>query len=66
VDATNLRLHLRFVLELRRLGLPMVVVLNMSDAAERRGIKIDREALSRNWACRWCKPWRSSATAPHR
>jgi ferrous iron transport protein B len=47
VDATNLRLHLRFVLELRRLGLPMVVVLNMSDAAERRGIKIDREALSR-------------------
>jgi ferrous iron transport protein B len=49
VDATNLRLHLRFVLELRRLGLPMVVVLNMSDAAERRGIKIDRDALSRTW-----------------
>ena len=47
VAATNLRLHLRFVLELRRLGVPMVVVLNMSDAAERRGIKIDREALSR-------------------
>ena len=47
VDATNLRLHLRFVLELRRLGLPMVVVLNMSDAAARRGILIDREALSR-------------------
>jgi len=46
VDATNLRLHLRFVLELRRLGLPMVVVLNMSDAAARRGILIDREALS--------------------
>ncbi|WP_454765707.1 ferrous iron transport protein B [Cupriavidus campinensis] len=47
VDATNLRLHLRFVLELRRLGVPMVVVLNMSDAAARRGILIDREALSR-------------------
>lgn len=47
VDATNLRLHLRFVLELRRLGLPMVVVLNMSDAAERRGIRIDRDALSK-------------------
>ncbi|PLP97099.1 ferrous iron transport protein B [Cupriavidus pauculus] len=46
VDATNLRLHLRFVLELRRLGLPMVVVLNMSDAAARRGIVIDRDALS--------------------
>lgn len=46
VDATNLRLHLRFVLELRRLGLPMVVVLNMSDAAQRRGIRIDRDKLS--------------------
>lgn len=46
VDATNLRLHLRFVLELRRLGLPMVVVLNMSDAAARRGIEIDRDKLS--------------------
>lgn len=46
VDATNLRLHLRFVLELRRLGLPMVVVLNMSDAAARRGIQIDRAKLS--------------------
>ncbi|HRN36396.1 MAG TPA: FeoB small GTPase domain-containing protein, partial [Flavobacteriales bacterium] len=27
-DATNLRLHLRLVLEARALGLPMVVVLN--------------------------------------
>ncbi len=41
VDATNLRLHLRFVLELQRLGLPMVLTLNMCDAAERRGIRID-------------------------
>ncbi len=46
VDATNLRLHLRFVLELRRLGLPMVVVLNMSDAAAKRGIHIDRDKLA--------------------
>jgi ferrous iron transport protein B len=45
VDATNLRLHLRFVLELFRLGLPMIVSLNMMDAAARRGIRIDREAL---------------------
>lgn len=44
-DATNLRLHLRFVLELRQLGLPMLLVLNMSDAAKRRGIHIDREKL---------------------
>ncbi|MEQ1437804.1 ferrous iron transporter B [Fontimonas sp. SYSU GA230001] len=45
VDATNLRLHLRFVLELQQLGLPMVLALNMSDAAARRGIRIDRERL---------------------
>ena len=29
-DATNLRLHLRFVLEIQRLGLPMILALNMS------------------------------------
>ena len=39
VDATNLRLHLRFVLEVRRLGRPMVLALNMMDAAKRRGIR---------------------------
>ena len=45
IDATNLRLHLRFALELRELGRPMVVALNMVDAAERRGIRIDVAAL---------------------
>lgn len=45
-DATNLRLHLRFVLEVRRLGRPMVLALNMMDAAARRGIRIDVAALS--------------------
>jgi len=44
-DATNLRLHLRFVLELKRLGRPMVLALNMMDAAERRGIRIDTAKL---------------------
>jgi len=47
VDATNLRLHLRFVLEVRQMGKPMIVALNMSDAAARRGIVIDRDALER-------------------
>ncbi len=47
IDATNLRNHLRFVLELRRLGLPMVVALNMIDLAERDGTQIDVGALSR-------------------
>ncbi|MDQ3040118.1 MAG: ferrous iron transport protein B, partial [Pseudomonadota bacterium] len=47
VDATNLRLHLRFVLELRQLGRPMLVALNMADAARHRGIGIDVEGLQR-------------------
>jgi ferrous iron transport protein B len=44
-DATNLRLHLRFVLELKALGRPMVLALNMMDAARKRGICIDVCAL---------------------
>ena len=44
-DATNLRLHLRFVLELARLGRPMVLALNMMDAAAKRGIRIDTAKL---------------------
>ncbi len=47
VDATNLRLHLRFALEVRELGKPMIVALNMVDAARRRGIAIDVAALER-------------------
>ncbi|MBS0459928.1 MULTISPECIES: ferrous iron transporter B [Thermomonas] len=45
VDATNLRLHLRFALELRALGRPMLIALNMMDAAHKRGITIDVAAL---------------------
>ncbi|MDA8415856.1 MAG: ferrous iron transporter B [Betaproteobacteria bacterium] len=47
VDATNLRLHLRFVLELKRLGRPLVVALNMMDLARSHGILIDVAALSK-------------------
>ena len=47
VDATNLQLGLRMVLESRAMRLPMVLVLNMSDAARRAGIAIDRAVLSR-------------------
>src|SRR5664279_3473782 len=46
-SALNLRLHLRFVLELRSLGLPVIVALNMMDEARRRGIRVDRAALER-------------------
>ena len=46
-DATNLDNHLRFVLQLRALGLPMVLALNMIDMATRDGLVIDAAALSR-------------------
>jgi ferrous iron transport protein B len=47
VDATNLRLNLRLVLDLKRLGRPMIVALNMSDLAQQRGYQLDRAALER-------------------
>ncbi|MFZ1364909.1 MAG: FeoB small GTPase domain-containing protein, partial [Brachymonas denitrificans] len=46
-DATNLRLSLQLVLQARQLGLPMLVVLNMTDMMQAAHIEIDREALSR-------------------
>jgi ferrous iron transport protein B len=45
-DATNLRLALRLTLELKRLGMPVLVVLNMIDIAQRRGVEIDLERLA--------------------
>jgi len=45
-DATNLRQNLRLVLSLKRLGVPMVVALNMSDIARRKGILIDANRLA--------------------
>ncbi|MBQ6656849.1 MAG: ferrous iron transporter B [Ottowia sp.] len=45
-DATNLRMTLRMVLELKELGLPMVVALNLSDVAKARGLQIDVPRLS--------------------
>ena len=45
VDATNLRLNLRLVLELRDLGTPLLVALNMSDLARDRGFRLDRQRL---------------------
>lgn len=46
VDATNLRLHLGLVLEVKQLGRPMLLVLNMMDEAERRGIVVDSQQLA--------------------
>ncbi|WP_211248666.1 ferrous iron transporter B [Acidocella facilis] len=45
-DATDLRLSLRLALELKALGAPMALVLNMADIAKHRGIVIDTEKLA--------------------
>ncbi|QOF66777.1 ferrous iron transporter B [Actinobacillus sp. GY-402] len=45
-DATNLRMTLRMVLELKMLGLPMVVSLNLIDVARSRGLTIDEKKLA--------------------
>jgi len=46
VDASLLSRSLELTLELRELGLPMVVCLNMTDEAHRKGIRIYAEQLS--------------------
>jgi ferrous iron transport protein B len=45
-DSTNLRLTIRLVLELKRTGRPLMLVLNMFDIATRRGVSVDVERLS--------------------
>jgi ferrous iron transport protein B len=45
-DATNLRLVLRLILELKQVGQPAVLALNMYDIARRQGLEIDLERLS--------------------
>ena len=50
-DATNLRLVLRLVLELKAVGRPMVLALNMYDIAQRQGLRIDLEGLRRELGC---------------
>ena len=51
VDATNLRMNLRLVLELKRLGRPMLVALNMADTARAHGLVIDVPRLAAELGC---------------
>ena len=47
IDATNLRLGLRLVMELKSLNRPMILALNQMDAARSRGISINTAGLAR-------------------
>ncbi|OBT11910.1 ferrous iron transport protein B [Shewanella sp. UCD-FRSSP16_17] len=51
VDATNIERHLYLTVQLRELGLPMVVVLNKIDAAKKLGIEADIERMSQELGC---------------
>lgn len=50
-DATNLRLVLRLALELKAVGRPMVLAMNMYDIAQRQGLRIDLAGLSAELGC---------------
>jgi ferrous iron transport protein B len=45
-DATNLAAHLRFALDVLRLGVPAVMALNRMDMAARDGLALDSAALA--------------------
>jgi ferrous iron transport protein B len=47
VDASNLERNLYLPLQIADLGLPVVIVLNMMDVAERHGLKVDAAALAK-------------------
>ncbi len=46
VDASNLERNLYLSCQFMEMGVPMVIALNMVDAAKKRGIEIDHERLS--------------------
>lgn len=51
VDASNLERNLYLTQQLRELGLPVLVVLNMWDLANKRGIRIDTQGLAQSLGC---------------
>ncbi len=62
VDATNLSRSLFFTTQLLELGIPLVVALNKSDINEKKGTKIDIEALSAKLGCPVVNTVSTSAT----
>lgn len=46
IDSSNLERNLYLAVQLMELGVPLILALNMSDVAERQGLKIDKDKLS--------------------
>ena len=51
IDASNLERNLYFTVQLREMGIPMVIALNMMDVARGRGIEVDVEGLGEALGC---------------
>lgn len=51
IDATTLERGLYLTMQLRELGVPVIVFLNMIDIAEKRNMKIDSEKLAEQLGC---------------
>lgn len=51
IDATTLERGLYLTMQLRELGVPVIVFLNMIDIAEKRNMRIDHEMLSERLGC---------------
>ena len=51
-DASNLERSLYLAVQLREMGLPILLVLNMHDVAQKKGIRIDDKVLESVLGCR--------------
>ncbi len=51
VDATNIERNLYLTTQLKELGIPLVIALNMMDVVDKSGDKIDIEKLSEELSC---------------
>ena len=49
VDASNLDRNLYLTMQLKKFNKPIILVVNMIDVAERKGISIDFESLEKNF-----------------
>ncbi len=52
IDASNIERNLYLLTQLIEMKVPVLVVLNMMDLAERKGLKIDVEHLQKHLGCR--------------
>lgn len=62
VDSTNIGRSLYLTTELLEMNIPIIIALNMTDAAEKAGVIIDADKLSKSLGCRVIKTSASEGT----